>query len=83
MLLRESAYFEKNRSRMNYPEYRRRGLPIGSGTVESACKNVIGERMKQGGMTWSPTGADGMIQIRCSQESDRFLEDFGELLAAA
>ena len=27
--------------------------------------------------------ADGMIQIRCSQESDRFLEDFGELLSTA
>ena len=83
MLLREIAYFEKNRWRMKYPEYRKRGLPIGSGTVESACKNLIGGRMKQGGMTWSPTGADGMIQIRCSQESDRFLADVRELLSAA
>jgi len=83
MLLREIAYFEKNRLRMCYPAYRARGLPIGSGTVESACKNVIGGRMKQGGMTWSPPGADGMIQIRCSQESDRFLADVRELLSAA
>lgn len=83
LLLREITYFEKNRSRMQYPDYRARGLPIGSGTVESACKNVIGGRMKQGGMTWSTSGADGMIQIRCSQQSNRFLSDFRQLLAAA
>ena len=83
MLLREITYFERNLSRMRYPEYRALGLPIGSGTVESACKNVIGGRMKQGGMTWSTSGADGMIQIRCSQESHRFLSDFRQLCAAA
>jgi len=35
------------------------------------------------GMTWSPTGADGMIQIRCSEESDRFLQVFRELRSMA
>jgi len=77
------GYFTDNLSRMDYPHYRRMKLPIGSGTVESACKNVIGGRMKLGGMTWSPNGADGMLQIRCSQESDRFESDFRALLAAA
>jgi hypothetical protein len=57
-------------------------LPIGSGTVESACKKVVGGRMKLGGMTWSPRGADGMLQIRSSQESGRFESDFRALLAA-
>lgn len=32
--------------------------------------------MKQGGMTWSQQGAEGMLQIRSSIESDRFLDDF-------
>jgi len=56
------------------------GLPIGSGTVESSCKNVIGARMKQGGMTWSESGAEGMLQIRTSLASKRFLQDFRHTL---
>lgn len=71
MLLREIAYFGKNRSGMSYLGYRARGLPIGGGTVESTCKNAVGGRMKQGGMPSSPSGADGMTQIRFSRESDR------------
>ncbi len=61
---------------MHYDRYRERHLPIGSGTVQSVYKNVIGGRMKQGGMTWSEKGADGMIQLRCSIESRRFLNNF-------
>jgi hypothetical protein len=81
-LLDHISYFEDNLQRMDYGRYRKMRLPIGSGTVESACKNVIGSRMKQGGMTWSEIGADGMLQIRSSQESGRFLSDFQQLLAA-
>ena len=32
--------------------------------------------MKQGGMSWSEVGANGMLQIRCSIASGRFLQDF-------
>jgi hypothetical protein len=81
-LLLAIDYFEENLPRMDYRKYRRLRLPIGSGTVESACKNVVGGRMKQGGMTWSDIGADGMLQIRSSQESGRFESDFRRLLAA-
>ena len=37
-------------------------LPIGSGTVESACKNVVAARMKGSGMTWTLEGAQHMLQ---------------------
>ncbi|MGO9413108.1 MAG: UPF0236 family transposase-like protein [Spirochaetia bacterium] len=69
-------YFTDNKERMQYDVYRGARLPIGSGTIESACKNVIAGRMKQGGMTWSETGADGMLQIRSSIASGRHLQDF-------
>jgi hypothetical protein len=69
-------YFIENKERMKYDAYRASRLPIGSGTIESACKNVIAGRMKQGGMTWSETGADGMLQIRSSIASGRHLQDF-------
>ena len=69
-------YFQDNQDRIHYERYRAMKLPICSGTIESACKNVIGGRMNQGGMTWSEAGAQAMLQIRTSIESSRFLDDF-------
>jgi len=34
------GYFRRNRKRMRYGTYRKQGLFIGSGTVESACKHL-------------------------------------------
>ena len=82
-LLGEIKYFGDNKDKMRYEKYRKMKLPIGSGTVESACKNVIGGRLKGGGMTWSPSGADGMLQIRSSVESGRYYSDFKNTLRMA
>jgi hypothetical protein len=49
---------------MDYPTYRAQGWQIGSGPVESACKTVIGKRMKGGGMRWGLDGADAMSHLR-------------------
>jgi len=78
--VRNLNYFEENEERMHYDQYRAMHLPIGSGTVESSCKKVIGGRMKQGGMTWSESGAEGMLQIRTSLCSERFQNDFRQTL---
>lgn len=83
LLVGEINYFTQNRNRMHYDKYREKKLPIGSGTIESCCKNVIAARMKRGGMTWSPGGADGMVQIRCSLTSHRFEADFKGILTPA
>ena len=79
----EINYFTTNKQRMDYPLYRHLGLPIGSGTVESACKNVVAKRMKQSGMTWSLDGAKDMLQIRASVKSRRFWNDFERLLPSS
>jgi hypothetical protein len=50
-------YYQTNRHRMRYPECRDQGYQIGSGTIESGCKRVIGTRLKQAGMTWTVDGA--------------------------
>jgi hypothetical protein len=76
-------YFEANKDRMRYDEYRAAKLPIGSGTIESACKNVVGGRLKRGGMTWSDKGAKGMLQIRSSLKSKRLFKDFKLVLKDA
>jgi hypothetical protein len=40
-LLSVAAYFHRNRDRMRYNDYLAQGLPIASGSVEGACKNLI------------------------------------------
>jgi len=54
----EVGYFENQVHRMDYPTYRARGWQIGSGPVESACKRVVGQRLKGAGMRWGEDGAD-------------------------
>jgi hypothetical protein len=58
------GYFENHVHRMDYPAYRAKGWAIGSGPIESACKTVIGKRMKNGGMRWGEDGADEMCHLR-------------------
>lgn len=62
--------------KMKYDEYIKMGLPIGSGSVESACKNVIGSRLKQGGMIWTENASLAMLQLRCSIKSDRLYREY-------
>jgi len=57
-------YFEKNRSRMQYDQYLKAGFPIGSGAVESACKQLIITRMEGSGMRWSVPSAQAMLDLR-------------------
>jgi hypothetical protein len=57
-------YVEKNAHRMEYPEYLAEGWCIGSGAVESACKTVVGQRLKLAGMRWGEDGADAVCHLR-------------------
>ena len=46
---REIGYFTRNKHRMEYGQFRARGLMIGSGPVEAGCKTVVGTRLKRAG----------------------------------
>lgn len=70
-------YFTRNRERMRYPDFRTMGLCISTGVVEAGCKNIVGSRLKRGGMHWSVAGANDMLALRCAVLSDRF-DDFWE-----
>jgi hypothetical protein len=59
-----AKYLRRNRKYMRYDSYLRQGLPIASGSVEGACKNLIKDRMERSGMRWSLAGAEAMIQLR-------------------
>jgi len=51
---------------MNYAEYLERGLPIGSGFVESAHRHVLQTRMKCAGQHWSQERAARMTRLRAA-----------------
>ena len=57
---------------MNYFELRQKKLPIGSGVVEAACKNLIGARMKKSGMRWSIDGGQIVLTLRSIILSNRW-----------
>jgi hypothetical protein len=73
------GYLFANRQRMRYAAFRSAGYPIGSGTVESACKVVVQQRMKQAGMRWSRPGAQAMLALRCALLSDRWDQTWATL----
>jgi hypothetical protein len=64
------SYFRNHAHRMDYPEYLRRGWQIGSGSVESACKTVVNQRLCMGGMRWGEDGGDAVAHLRALYRSD-------------
>jgi hypothetical protein len=66
-----SGYVRNNLARMDYPRYRANGWLIGSGHVESACKGIIGLRLKGCGMRWSEAGADAVCHLRALFKSEK------------
>ena len=69
---KQIAYFERNRSRMQYATFRHAGYFIGSGVVEAGCKTVVGQRLKHSGMLWSRQGASHLLTVRCALLSGWF-----------
>lgn len=63
------TYVTNNRERMDYPEYRRLGLPTSSAPVESTIKQ-INRRIKGSEKFWLVGGAESMLQLRAAQLSD-------------
>ena len=66
------GYFRNHRRRMGYAEAKARGLPIGSGVVEAACKTLVTERLKRSGMRWGLPGGQAILTLRSLVQSQRF-----------
>ncbi len=66
---RALTYYEYHRSRMNYPEYRRLGLPLTSSHIESTIKQ-INRRVKGTEKFWSPLTSEAVLQLRADYLSD-------------
>lgn len=66
------GYFSHNEARMDYPRYRREGLPTCSGLVESLIKQ-FNRRVKGTEKFWNPSAAETVLQLRAAylSEDDR------------
>jgi hypothetical protein len=66
------GYFITHAARMRYPVFRARGMHIGSGIAEAACKTVVSTRMKRSGMRWTPAGLDALLALRTARLNGTF-----------
>ena len=61
-----ATYFSNNEARMQYARFRAAGYLIGSGTVESGCKQIITQRLKCSGAQWTLAGAVQTAKARAA-----------------
>lgn len=66
------GYVTTNRNRMPYRWLRENGYPIGSGIVESACKQIVHARHRQAGMRWDKSHAQKMLNLACCVRGKRW-----------
>jgi hypothetical protein len=77
------GYVDQHWKRLHYDRFRADGRPIGSGTVESAARNVVTWRMKRGGQRWSSEGASRMLVALGEVHSNRWKAHVPQLAQAA
>ena len=69
LLRTEIRYLFGHRHRMRYHRVKERGLPIGSGAMESGIKQMTTARLRMPGMKWTRDGADAILRIRAAHLS--------------
>jgi hypothetical protein len=74
------GYLLRHKGSMAYEEYRRRGLPIGSGVTEAGCKIVFTQRFKESGMKWSLAGGAVILRLRLAKLSGVYEEAYEQFL---
>jgi hypothetical protein len=67
-----ARYFDQNRRRMDYPAFRKQGYQIGSGTIESAAKQIGMMRMKVAGAIWNVDSARKVAKARAAYLSNQW-----------
>ena len=79
------AYLDKHEDHghLEYAQRRRRGLPLGSGAIESAIRRVVNLRLKGNGLMWLEANAEAMLVLRAAALTDRWEELVDQAHAAA
>jgi len=65
-------YMKKRRALMKYDLLRSKGLPIGSGAVESGIRRVINLRIKSPGMFWEKDNVESIMYLRANALSGQW-----------
>ncbi len=73
---REIRYLTRHSDagRLRYDSFRRRGVPLGSGAIESAIRRVLNLRLKGTSLFWEEANAEAVIQLRAAVLSGRWEE---------
>ncbi len=66
---RAATYYTNHQSRMNYPEYRRLGLPVTSSLMESTIKQ-LSRRIKGTEKFWNKSTTEAILQLGADFLSD-------------
>jgi len=64
MLGESIRYFHNHLHQMHYVRYLSKGMPIGSGVTEAACKTLVKQRLCRSGMRWKENGAQMILSLR-------------------
>lgn len=64
-------YYKNNQARMKYKDARRRNEPVGSGAIESTCRQLQC-RMKRCGQFWSTAGDEALLCLEMFWRNDRW-----------
>jgi hypothetical protein len=59
---------------LDYERFRRQGLPLGSGAVESALRRVLNLRLKGPGLMWREGNAEAALVLRAAAVTGRWEE---------
>lgn len=65
-----ASYLRPNLAALRYADRLRRGLTIGSGQVEGACKSLVGRRLKLNSARWNPPMAESMAALCALRYTD-------------
>lgn len=68
---KEVAYFQEHKERMDYRAARQRGEPIGSGAIESTCRQTQC-RFKRPGQYWTQQGDEALLCLETFWRNGRW-----------
>jgi hypothetical protein len=73
---REIGYLDRHSEagRLRYDGFRYRGVPLGSGAIESTIRRVLNLRLKGTSLFWEESNAEAVIQLRAAVLSGRWEE---------
>jgi len=81
---REIRYLQKHgqSGHLRYPTFRPRGLPLGSGAIQSSVRRAINLRLKGNAIYWADEGVEALLVLPATLLSDRWEESLATVQAS-